>query len=109
MIRRKRNLIFAQIILFILGVFIIVYTYYNESQIEQITPTNRSKRTKRNTHDVGWKTTVGWKTRRQVAGDKTPLCVWVPSHLGVGRKGRRANIYGAAGVALLWGCPQLLS
>jgi hypothetical protein len=44
MIRRKRNLIFAQIILFILGVFIIVYTYYNESQIEQIiTPENQKK------------------------------------------------------------------
>ena len=44
MIRRKRNLIFAQIILFIFGVFIIVYTYYNESQIEQIiSPENQKK------------------------------------------------------------------
>ncbi len=44
MIRRKRNLIFAQIILFIMGVFIIVYTYYNKSQIEQIiTPENQKK------------------------------------------------------------------
>ena len=44
MIRRKRNLIFAQIILFILGVLIIVYTYYNKSQIEQIiTPENQKK------------------------------------------------------------------
>ena len=44
MIRRKRNLIFAQIILFIFGVFIIVYTYYNKSQIEQIiSPENKKK------------------------------------------------------------------
>ena len=44
MIRRKRNIIFAQIILFILGIFIIFYTYYNRSQLEQIiTPENQKK------------------------------------------------------------------
>ena len=35
MIKRKKNIIFAQIILFILGVFIIIYTYYNNSQTTQ--------------------------------------------------------------------------
>ncbi len=44
MIKRKKKLIFAQITLFILGVFIIIYTYYNKREsTELIIPSNQKK------------------------------------------------------------------
>ena len=44
MIKRKKKLIFAQITLFILGVFIIIYTYYNKREsAELIIPGNQKK------------------------------------------------------------------
>ena len=44
MIKRKKKLIFAQITLFILGVFIIIYTYYNKREsAELIIPSNQKK------------------------------------------------------------------
>jgi len=43
-IKRKKKLIFAQITLFILGVFIIIYTYYNKREsTELIIPSNQKK------------------------------------------------------------------
>tara|TARA_Y100000591_G_C21650386_1_gene602504 strand:+ start:267 stop:869 length:603 start_codon:yes stop_codon:yes gene_type:complete len=43
-IKRKKKLIFAQITLFILGVFIIIYTYYNKREsAELIIPSNQKK------------------------------------------------------------------
>ena len=44
MIKRKKKLIFTQITLFILGVFIIIYTYYNKREsAELIIPSNQKK------------------------------------------------------------------
>ena len=44
MIKRKKKIIFAQITLFILGVFIIIYTYYNKREsTELIIPSNQKK------------------------------------------------------------------
>ena len=44
MIKRKKKIIFAQITLFILGVFIIIYTYYNKREsAELIIPGNQKK------------------------------------------------------------------
>ncbi len=44
MIRRKKKLIIAQVTLFLLGVLIIIFTYYNKNQTEQIvTKENKEK------------------------------------------------------------------
>ena len=44
MIKRKKKLIITQITLFIFGVFIIIFTYYNKKQTDQIiSPENQKK------------------------------------------------------------------
>ena len=44
MIKRKKNLLFAQIILFALGILIIFFTYYNREQTSQIITLENKKK-----------------------------------------------------------------